>query len=59
MAMQQAVDTCIMALQCDSLCFWIIMNIQVFTVFTIGGVEEPSEVTGYWANKFLLGLVGS
>jgi hypothetical protein len=44
--MQQAVDTCIVALQCDSLCFWIIMNIQVFTVFTIEGAEELSAGSG-------------
>jgi hypothetical protein len=44
--MQQAVDACIMALQCDSFCFWIIMNIKVFSAFTIEGGEELSSASG-------------
>jgi hypothetical protein len=44
--MQQAVDTCVVALQCDRLCFWIIMNIKVFTVFTVEGVEELPAASG-------------
>jgi hypothetical protein len=50
--MQQAVDTCIVALQCDSLCFWIVLNVKVFTVFTVEGVEL-STGSGEERNRIL------
>jgi len=44
--MRQAVDSCIMALQYDNLCFWVIMNIKVFAVFTVEGAVELSAGSG-------------
>jgi len=35
-----------MTLQCDNLCFWIIMNIKVFAVFTVEGAVELSTASG-------------